>query len=78
MKAAVIRGTQKIVIEDMPVPEPGPNQVLVKIRYSALCGSDGFCQNSASGWNSIIPQLLRRSDHVLPTLLVYIPIQEKT
>jgi len=40
MKAAVIRGTQKIVIEDMPVPEPGPSQVLVKIRYSALCGSD--------------------------------------
>ena len=40
MKAAVIRGTQKIVVEDIPTPEPGPNQVLVKIRYSALCGSD--------------------------------------
>jgi|TARA_B110000438_G_scaffold151104_1_gene145208 (R,R)-butanediol dehydrogenase/meso-butanediol dehydrogenase/diacetyl reductase len=40
MKAAVIRGTQKIVVEDIPTPEPGPNQVLVKIKYSALCGSD--------------------------------------
>jgi (R,R)-butanediol dehydrogenase/meso-butanediol dehydrogenase/diacetyl reductase len=40
MKAAVIRGTQKILIEDIPTPEPEPNQVLVKIRYSALCGSD--------------------------------------
>ncbi|MDP6665997.1 MAG: zinc-binding dehydrogenase [Dehalococcoidia bacterium] len=40
MKAAVSRGTQKIVIEDVPTPEPGPNQVLVKVRYSAICGSD--------------------------------------
>jgi len=40
MKAAVIRGTQKIVVEDISTPEPGPNQVLVKIKYSALCGSD--------------------------------------
>jgi (R,R)-butanediol dehydrogenase / meso-butanediol dehydrogenase / diacetyl reductase len=40
MKAAVVRGTQKIVVEDIPTPEPGPNQVLVKIKYSALCGSD--------------------------------------
>ena len=40
MKAAVMRGKQKMVVEDIPTPEPGPNQVLVKIRYSALCGSD--------------------------------------
>ena len=35
MKAAVIRGTQKIVVEDIPTPEPGSNQVLIKIKYSA-------------------------------------------
>jgi (R,R)-butanediol dehydrogenase/meso-butanediol dehydrogenase/diacetyl reductase len=40
MKAAVMRGKQNLVIEDIPTPEPGPNQVLVRIRYSALCGSD--------------------------------------
>ena len=40
MKAAVIRGTQQIRVEDVPTPEPGPNQVLVKIKYSAICGSD--------------------------------------
>ncbi len=40
MKAAVVRGTQKIVVEDIPTPEPGPNQVLIKIKYSAICGSD--------------------------------------
>ncbi len=40
MKAAVLRGQQQIVIEDVPTPEPGPDQVLVKVKYSALCGSD--------------------------------------
>ena len=40
MKAAVMRGTQQIAVEDVPTPEPGPDQVLVKIRYSAICGSD--------------------------------------
>ena len=40
MKAAVTRGTQQIQVEDVPTPEPGSNQVLVKIKYSAICGSD--------------------------------------
>ena len=40
MKAAVMRGEQNIVIEDVPTPEPGPDQVLIKIKYSGLCGSD--------------------------------------
>ncbi|MFW6195246.1 MAG: zinc-dependent alcohol dehydrogenase [Chloroflexota bacterium] len=40
MKAAVMRGTQRIEVEDVPTPEPGPDQVLVKIKYSGICGSD--------------------------------------
>ena len=35
-----MRGKQQIAVEDVPTPEPRPNQVLVKIRYSAICGSD--------------------------------------
>ena len=35
-----MRGEQNIVIEDVPTPEPGPGQVLIKIKYSGLCGSD--------------------------------------
>ena len=38
MKAAVMRGTQQIAVEDVPTPEPGPNQVLLNINYSAICG----------------------------------------
>ncbi|MDA1298429.1 MAG: zinc-binding dehydrogenase [Chloroflexi bacterium] len=40
MKAAVMRGERRIEIEDVPTPEPGPDQVLIKIKYSGLCGSD--------------------------------------
>ena len=29
MKAAVYQGNQKFVIEELPVPEPGPGEVLV-------------------------------------------------
>jgi threonine dehydrogenase-like Zn-dependent dehydrogenase len=40
MKAAVYRGNQRLEIEDIPKPEPGPGQVLVKVKYCAICGSD--------------------------------------
>ena len=40
MKAAIYQGKQRIVVEDIPTPEPGPNEVLVKIDYSAICGTD--------------------------------------
>ncbi len=35
-----MRGEQNIVVEEVPTPEPGPDQVLIKIKYSGLCGSD--------------------------------------
>jgi len=40
MKAAVCKDRETIVIEDVPVPEPGPSQVLVEVRATGLCGSD--------------------------------------
>lgn len=40
MKAAVMRGVQRIEVEEVPIPEPGPDQVLIKVKYSGLCGSD--------------------------------------
>ncbi len=40
MRAAVYRGNQRIVVEDIPIPEPGRGEVLVKIDYSAICGTD--------------------------------------
>ncbi len=39
-KAAIMYGTHDVRLEDVPVPEPGPNEVLVEIRAVGVCGSD--------------------------------------
>ncbi|KAI4935806.1 hypothetical protein J4E85_001132 [Alternaria conjuncta] len=42
-KAAIKQGTgdnTTITIKEIPVPEPAPDQILVKINYSGLCASD--------------------------------------
>jgi len=41
MKAAVVHSFDRpLVIEDVPTPEPGPEQVLVRIEASGLCHTD--------------------------------------
>lgn len=40
MKAAVYKGKQQLAVEEIPTPDPGPGQVLVKVLYSAICGTD--------------------------------------
>ena len=40
MRAAVYKGNQKLVVEEVPTPAPGPGQVVVKVNYCAICGTD--------------------------------------
>ena len=40
MKAAVCKDRETIVIEDVPRPEPKPDEVLVEVKATGLCGSD--------------------------------------
>jgi (R,R)-butanediol dehydrogenase/meso-butanediol dehydrogenase/diacetyl reductase len=40
MRAAVYMGARRFEIQDLPVPEPGPGNVLVKVRYCGICGTD--------------------------------------
>ena len=40
MKAAVYKGEGKFKVEDVPLPELTPDQVLVKVKYCAICGTD--------------------------------------
>ena len=40
MKAAVYKGKQKFSVEDLPLRELENDEVLIKIRYSAICGTD--------------------------------------
>ena len=40
MRAAVYRGINDVRVENVPVPEIGPGEVLVKIHSSGICGTD--------------------------------------
>lgn len=40
MQAAVLRGIEDLVIEERPVPQPGPDEVLVQVAAVGVCGSD--------------------------------------
>jgi L-iditol 2-dehydrogenase len=40
MKAAVLENLEKIVVKDVPTPQPDENEMLVKVKACAICGSD--------------------------------------
>lgn len=40
MKTAVFYGKEDVRIEDRPIPVPGSNQLVVKIDYVGICGTD--------------------------------------
>lgn len=40
MKEAVIAGPQQFAVRNVPVPEIGPDDVLVRVRNCGICGSD--------------------------------------
>ncbi len=40
MPAAVYIGDGRIAVQDLPVPDPGPDEVLVEVAQCGICGSD--------------------------------------
>ena len=40
MRVSVLRGVGDVAVEERPVPEPGPGDVLVRIGSVGVCGSD--------------------------------------
>ena len=40
MPAAVMHGIRDVRIEQRPVPEPGPGEVLLEVSHCGICGSD--------------------------------------
>lgn len=40
MRGVVLPGGRQVELRDFPVPEPGPGQVLVRMKASGICGSD--------------------------------------
>jgi len=40
MKAAILKDKRNMVVEDVPDPKAGPGEVLIKMKYVGICGSD--------------------------------------
>jgi threonine dehydrogenase-like Zn-dependent dehydrogenase len=40
MKAAVLKNDMQIEIEEVPTPDPGPDQVQIRVNWSSICGTD--------------------------------------
>jgi len=50
MSAAVYRRPGHLAVEDVPVPEPGPGEVLVEVSHCGICGTD--LHNVLDGWGT--------------------------
>lgn len=55
MKAWVLQNIGEITYVDMPIPEPGKAEVLVRVRAAGICGSD-------------IPRIYRDGAHKMPLI----------
>ena len=40
MKAAVYKEDRRLVVEDVVDPTPEPNEIVMRVAYCAICGSD--------------------------------------
>jgi L-iditol 2-dehydrogenase len=49
MKALVLTAYRKLELLDVPRPEPGPRDVLVRVRACGICGSDVHGYDGSSG-----------------------------
>ena len=49
MKALVLEEYNKLVINDVPVPEYGANELLVRVKACGICGSDVHGMDGSSG-----------------------------
>ena len=55
MKAYVLEGPGRLCFKDVPVPEPRPDEVLIKVMAAGICGSD-------------IPRICRTGAHRHPLI----------
>jgi L-iditol 2-dehydrogenase len=61
MKALVLHGPEQLSIEQVPVPRPGPGEVLCRVKAVAICGTDPKIIKGALegiGWPPEYPYIL--------------------
>ena len=49
MKALLLSEYKKLEITDLPIPVPGPDELLVKVAACGICGSDVHGYDGSSG-----------------------------
>lgn len=49
MKALVLKQYNQLVCEEMPAPQPGPQEVLVAVKACGICGSDVHGMDGSTG-----------------------------
>ncbi|GAB3677898.1 zinc-binding dehydrogenase [Saccharopolyspora tripterygii] len=58
MQAVVAYGAGDLGLENRPVPTPGPDEVLIRIVYGGICGSDmRYAQDGRNGAYTIVEPL---------------------
>jgi len=50
MSAAILYGGKDIRVEERPIPEPYPDEVVVRVRAAGICGSDLLGYNGIGPW----------------------------
>lgn len=50
MRAAIFYGERDIRVEERPIPEPLPEEVLIRVRAAGICGSDLLGYNGIGPW----------------------------
>jgi len=78
VKAAVLVGPHRWVVDEVPDPVPGPGEVLISTHVAAICGSDlhaagevsGVLAPGAPGHEAVGTVLSSRSDAVAPGVRV--------
>lgn len=72
MLAAFLPGNSTVELREVPVPTPGINQVLIKMKSSGICGSDvHYIYHQHRGL------LLRRISHCIRGLLTVMNLVDK-
>lgn len=65
MKAGIFYGGPDIRVEERPTPEPGPGEVLVRVRSAGICGSDLHGYRGQSPWGRGEAAVGRENGHEL-------------
>ena len=59
MKSAVFHGRHEIRVEECPIPQVEPDEVLIKVMACGVCGSDLHIYEGDQGSTQTVPPLIQ-------------------